>query len=67
VSIVLGDISESRANLSSGTPTNDYLNSTCSVPVNQYFWLNSLHPTYPMHDVLAQQVAGQLTAGPNVC
>jgi phospholipase/lecithinase/hemolysin len=53
--------------LDSGTPTTDYLNSTCGVPVNQYFWLNSLHPTYPMHDVLAQQVALQLTAGPNVC
>jgi len=51
----------------SGTPTIDYLNATCYIPVNQYFWLNSLHPTYPMHDVLAQQVSLQLAAGPNVC
>jgi len=50
-----------------GTPTPDFFNATCGIPVNQYFWLNSLHPTYPMHDVLAQQVALQLTAGPNVC
>jgi len=51
-----------------GTPTDDYLNATaCGIPVNQYFWLNTLHPTYPMHDVLAQQVALQLQAGPNVC
>ncbi|PMD22850.1 carbohydrate esterase family 16 protein [Hyaloscypha hepaticicola] len=50
-----------------GTPTTDYFNSTCGIPVNQYFWLNSLHPTYPMHDVLAQQVSLQLEAGPNVC
>jgi phospholipase/lecithinase/hemolysin len=52
---------------SSGIPTPDYFNSTCGIPVNQYFWLNSLHPTYPMHDVLAQQVSLQLAAGPNVC
>jgi len=51
-----------------GTPTDDYLNATaCEIPVNEYFWLNSLHPTYPMHDVLAQQVSLQLEAGPNVC
>ena len=56
-----------RLTFNSGTPTNDYFNSTCAIPVNQYFWLNSLHPTYPMHDVLAEQVALQLTAGPNVC
>jgi len=49
-----------------GTPTTDYLDPSCGVPVNQYFWLNSLHPTYPMQDVLAQEVAGQLKAGPNI-
>ncbi len=53
--------------LLSGTPTTDFFNATCGVPVNEYFWLNSLHPTYPMHDVLAEQVALQLKAGPNVC
>jgi phospholipase/lecithinase/hemolysin len=58
---------EFRPTFRSGTPTNDYFNATCTIPVNQYFWLNSLHPTYPMHDVLAHQVALQLTAGPNVC
>ena len=51
----------------SGTPAPDTLDPSCGIPVNQYFWLNSLHPTYPMHDVLAQKVAGQLTSGPNVC
>ncbi|MCJ1254070.1 hypothetical protein MMC24_001884 [Lignoscripta atroalba] len=40
-----------------GTPTQDYFNATCGIPVNQYFWLNSLHPTYPMHDAVAAQVA----------
>jgi len=52
---------------SSGTLTEDFFDPTCGVPVNEYFWLNTLHPTYPMHDVLAQQIALQLTAGPNVC
>ena len=40
-----------------GTPAQDTFNETCGIPVNQYFWLNSLHPTYPMHDVLAEQVS----------
>lgn len=51
----------------SGTPALDTLDPSCGIPVNQYFWLNSLHPTSPMHDVLAQKVAAQLTGGPNVC
>ncbi|PQE11689.1 fungal cellulose binding domain-containing protein [Rutstroemia sp. NJR-2017a WRK4] len=50
-----------------GTPTTNYTDPSCYIPVNQYFWLNSLHPTYPMHDVLAQGVAQVLNAGPNVC
>jgi hypothetical protein len=51
----------------SGTPEPTSFNATCGVPVDHYFWLNSLHPTYPMHDVLAQAVADQLEAGPNIC
>ncbi|KAL3427750.1 Thermolabile hemolysin 2 [Phlyctema vagabunda] len=50
-----------------GTPTPDTLDPSCSIPVNEYLWLNSLHPTYPIHDALAEVVASQLTAGPNVC
>ncbi|OBT86468.1 hypothetical protein VE02_05336 [Pseudogymnoascus sp. 03VT05] len=50
-----------------GTPAQDTLDPSCGIPVNQYFWLNSLHPTSPMHDVLAQKVAAQLKSGPNVC
>lgn len=51
----------------SGTPKPDTLIASCGVPVNQYFWLNSLHPTYPIHDVVAEQVVKSLAAGPNVC
>ncbi|KAK8115978.1 hypothetical protein PG984_012480 [Apiospora sp. TS-2023a] len=50
-----------------GTPKQDTLDPACGVPVNEYFWLNNLHPTYPMHDVVAEQVATALVKGPNVC
>lgn len=43
-----------------GTPTEDYFNATCGIPVNQYFWLNSLHPTYPMMDRLANNITQEL-------
>ncbi|TVY75754.1 Acetylesterase [Lachnellula suecica] len=43
----------------------DYEN--CGIPVNEYFWLNTLHPTYPMHEVLAEGVAKVLKTGPNIC
>ncbi|CAK7210033.1 hypothetical protein SCUCBS95973_000655 [Sporothrix curviconia] len=45
----------------------DSFNATCGVPVNEYFWLNSLHPTYPIHDVVAEEISKALVAGPNVC
>ncbi|MCJ1307704.1 hypothetical protein MMC25_001352 [Agyrium rufum] len=45
-----------------GTPAEDTFNATCGIPVNQYFWLNTLHPTYPMQQVIAKEVAAELTA-----
>lgn len=51
----------------SGTPESDTLIESCGIPVDQYFWLNSLHPTGPIHEVVADQVAKLLEAGPNVC
>jgi len=50
-----------------GTPAENTFDASCGVPVNEYFWLNSLHPTYPMHNVLAQEVSLLLESGPNVC
>lgn len=47
-----------------GTPTETYFNASCGIPVNEYFWLNTLHPTYPMHNVLAQQIADLLERVP---
>ncbi|KAK8255794.1 hypothetical protein IWZ00DRAFT_139670 [Phyllosticta capitalensis] len=40
-----------------GTPAMDTLIPSCEYPVNQYLWLNGLHVTYPMHDLLAEQLA----------
>ncbi|KAL7621997.1 hypothetical protein AAE478_007498 [Parahypoxylon ruwenzoriense] len=50
-----------------GTPEENTLISSCGVAVNEYFWLNNLHPTYPIHEVVAKQVADALVKGPNVC
>ncbi|TRX95575.1 hypothetical protein FHL15_003533 [Xylaria flabelliformis] len=49
-----------------GTPAQDTLDASCGVPVNQYFWLNNLHPTSAIHEVVAKGVADLLTAGPNI-
>ncbi|PKS10975.1 hypothetical protein jhhlp_002734 [Lomentospora prolificans] len=49
-----------------GTPEWDTLDENCTYPVNEYFWLNSLHPTYPIHDVVAEGVAELLSGPPNV-
>ena len=43
-----------------GTINPDSLNTSCGVPANQYFWLNSLHPTSPVHDLMAVKIAGLL-------
>ncbi|KAL2073938.1 hypothetical protein VTL71DRAFT_11264 [Oculimacula yallundae] len=55
------------AEYQNGTPAVDTYVPACGIPVNRYFWLNSLHPTYPMHDVLAEQVSLLLKEGPNIC
>ncbi|KAK5626307.1 hypothetical protein RRF57_002022 [Xylaria bambusicola] len=49
-----------------GTPAQDTLDASCGVPVNEYFWLNNLHPTSAIHEVVAKGVADLLAAGPNV-
>ncbi|OTB09418.1 carbohydrate esterase family 16 protein [Hypoxylon sp. CI-4A] len=50
-----------------GTPEDDTLTPSCGVAVNEYFWLNNLHPTYPIHDVVAKGVADALSVEPSVC
>ncbi|KAI1811984.1 hypothetical protein GGS20DRAFT_592349 [Poronia punctata] len=49
-----------------GTPEEDTFTPSCGVPVNQYFWLNNLHPTSAIHEVVAKEIADALTEGPNV-
>lgn len=51
----------------SGTPESDTFIEGCGIPVDQYFWLNALHPTGPIHEVVADQIAQLLEAGPNIC
>ncbi|KAI9660164.1 MAG: hypothetical protein M1821_001516 [Bathelium mastoideum] len=45
-----------------GTPTETYLDPSCAIPVSEYFWLNTLHPVYPVHNASAAQLAKQLAA-----
>lgn len=44
-----------------GTSEFDTWSQGCQAPVNGYFWLNSLHPTYPVHDALASEIAKMLS------
>ena len=32
----------------------------CGLPINKYFWRDSLHVTFPVHDAVAARVAGML-------
>ncbi|KAK0517474.1 hypothetical protein JMJ35_000629 [Cladonia borealis] len=45
-----------------GTTTLTYFDPTCGVPINAYFWLNTLHPTYPMHNFLGSQITQFITS-----
>ena len=47
-----------------GTPALNTFDPSCGIPVDQYFWLNSLHPTYHVQDVMAQLIAQELVAVP---
>lgn len=46
-----------------GTPSWYTFNATCGIPVDEYFWLNTLHPTFRMHNATAQAVAKELSSG----
>ncbi|KAK2787341.1 hypothetical protein FQN52_007245 [Onygenales sp. PD_12] len=50
------------AEYENGTPEWTTFNETCGIPVNEYFWLNSLHPTYPVHNATASGIAALLRA-----
>ncbi|KAF3761392.1 family 16 carbohydrate esterase [Cryphonectria parasitica EP155] len=50
-----------------GTPDPDYFDPACGIRANEYLWSNSLHPTDPVHELVAARVAELLVAGPNIC
>ncbi|KAI9698546.1 MAG: hypothetical protein M1820_007436 [Bogoriella megaspora] len=45
-----------------GTPAQNTFDPSCGVPVDQYFWLNTLHPTFPVHNATAAQIVKTLGA-----
>jgi len=44
-----------------GTPSWYTFDADCGVPVDEYFWLNSLHPTFRMMNATARAIAKQLS------
>jgi phospholipase/lecithinase/hemolysin len=40
----------------SGAPTWYTKDPSCAYPVNEYFWLNNLHPTFPIHNATAASI-----------
>ncbi|EME46056.1 carbohydrate esterase family 16 protein [Dothistroma septosporum NZE10] len=44
-----------------GTPSWYTKYDNCTYAVDEYFWLNTLHPTFRMHNVTAKQIAKQLS------
>lgn len=46
-----------------GTDKPDSRLPECPHAVNQYLWLNDLHPTYPVHRLWARQIAEMLRTG----
>lgn len=47
-----------------GPPSMTSFNQSCGLPVSEYLWLDRLHPTYPMHNVMAEHIAGLLEMVP---
>jgi phospholipase/lecithinase/hemolysin len=45
------------ANYCSGASTWYTKDPSCQYAVNEYLWLNELHPTFPMHNATAASVA----------
>ena len=43
-----------------GTPSWYSFDQNCPLPVDQYFWLNPLHPTFRIMNATARAIAGQL-------
>ncbi|GME38935.1 GDSL esterase/lipase [Neofusicoccum parvum] len=48
-----------------GTDAQNTTSAACGIPVNEYFWLNSLHPTFPVHEAVAAELSKQLSSCAN--
>ncbi|KAH4610610.1 hypothetical protein HBH82_048740 [Parastagonospora nodorum] len=44
-----------------GTPTWYSKDASCDYPVNEYLWLNDLHPTFPVHNATAASIVELLS------
>ena len=42
-------------------PSLGFFQKKCGVPVDQYFWMSGYHPTWPVHKLLAEQIATDLS------
>ncbi|KAI1174384.1 hypothetical protein F4777DRAFT_580070 [Nemania sp. FL0916] len=62
----LKNTTEYCAAYQNGTPAPDTLDPSCGIPANQYFWLNNLHPTSAIHEVVAKGISDLLKSGSNV-
>ncbi|KAF4880218.1 hypothetical protein CGCF415_v015093 [Colletotrichum fructicola] len=47
--------------LKRGTPEPDTKWDNCTYAANEYMWINNLHPTSPVHFLLAKNIAKALT------
>ena len=43
-----------------GTTSWYSFNKKCGIPVDEYFWLNTLHPTFRMHNATAKAIVAEL-------
>ncbi|KAL8757949.1 MAG: hypothetical protein Q9184_004070 [Pyrenodesmia sp. 2 TL-2023] len=41
-------------------PAMDWFDPMCGLRVDEYFWSNELHPTWPVHDAMAGEIVGML-------
>jgi hypothetical protein len=47
--------------VNSGTPDWYTKDANCEYPVNEYLWLNTLHPTFPIHNATAASIVELLS------
>jgi len=59
--ILSGDLGVEKLMVSSGTPTWYTKDASCDYAVNEYLWLNDLHPTFPVHNATAASIVELLS------